>query len=193
MRVCRATERAEWVAEPAVPQSEQDVVQNAERGEELRGLVSARDAAARNLEGKASTEYVEGYTSIIRREPLGIVAGIAPWNYPYLTAVNSIIPALMSGNAVVLKHAASTILVAERFQKAFDRAKLPKGIFQHLVLSHKQTSEIISGGLANMVCFTGSGAGGKAISQGPASAMSASPALIFSRRGCERSGARGSS
>jgi acyl-CoA reductase-like NAD-dependent aldehyde dehydrogenase len=74
----------------------------------------------------------------------------------------------MSGNAVVLKHAASTILVAERFQKAFDRAKLPKGIFQHLVLSHKQTSEIISGGLANMVCFTGSVAGGKAMEEAAA-------------------------
>jgi acyl-CoA reductase-like NAD-dependent aldehyde dehydrogenase len=93
---------------------------------------------------------------------------IAPWNYPYLTAVNSVIPALMAGNTVVLKHAASTLLVAERFQQAFDRANLPKGVFQHLVLSHSQVGEIISAGLASMVCFTGSVAGGKAMEEAAA-------------------------
>src|SRR4029453_15598291 len=93
---------------------------------------------------------------------------IAPWNYPYLTAVNSIIPALMAGNTVILKHAASTLLVAERFQQAFDRAKLPNGVFQHLVLDHRLTAEIIAGGHANMVCFTGSVAGGKAMEEASA-------------------------
>jgi acyl-CoA reductase-like NAD-dependent aldehyde dehydrogenase len=104
----------------------------------------------------------------VKRDPLGVVFTIAPWNYPYLTAVNSVIPALMAGNTVVLKHAAQTLLVAERFQKAFDKAKLPKGVFQHLVLTHKQTADIISGGHANMVCFTGSVAGGKAMEQAAA-------------------------
>jgi acyl-CoA reductase-like NAD-dependent aldehyde dehydrogenase len=74
----------------------------------------------------------------------------------------------MAGNAVVLKHAANTLLVAERFQTAFDRAGLPKGVFQHLVLNHKQTSEIISASLADMVCFTGSVAGGEAIEKAAA-------------------------
>ena len=69
----------------------------------------------------------DGFLRFIRREPLGVVFTIAPWNYPYLTAVNSIIPAIMAGNTVVLKHAANTLLVAERFQKAFDKAKLPEG------------------------------------------------------------------
>jgi acyl-CoA reductase-like NAD-dependent aldehyde dehydrogenase len=110
----------------------------------------------------------DGFLRFIRREPLGVVFTIAPWNYPYLTAVNSIIPAIMAGNTVVLKHAANTLLVAERFQKAFDKAKLPKGVFQHLVLNHKQTADIISGGHANMVCFTGSVAGGKAMEQAAA-------------------------
>lgn len=110
----------------------------------------------------------EGFLRYVRREPLGVVFTIAPWNYPYLTAVNSIIPALMAGNAVVLKHAASTLLVAERFQAAFDRAQLPKGVFQHLVLTHGQTADVISGGLANMVCFTGSVAGGRAMEQASA-------------------------
>jgi acyl-CoA reductase-like NAD-dependent aldehyde dehydrogenase len=110
----------------------------------------------------------EGFVRYVKRDPLGVVFTIAPWNYPYLTAVNSIIPGLMAGNAVVLKHAASTLLVAERFQQAFDWAKLPKGVFQHLVLDHNQTAKIIAGGHANMVCFTGSVAGGKAMEEASA-------------------------
>jgi acyl-CoA reductase-like NAD-dependent aldehyde dehydrogenase len=110
----------------------------------------------------------EGFVRYVKRDPLGVVFTIAPWNYPYLTAVNSIIPGLVAGNAVVLKHAASTLLVAERFQQAFDRAKLPKGVFQHLVLDHKQTAEIIADGHADMVCFTGSVAGGKAMEEASA-------------------------
>jgi len=110
----------------------------------------------------------EGFLRYIKREPLGVVLTIAPWNYPYLTAVNSVIPALMAGNAVVLKHAASTLLVAERFQQAFDKARLPKGVFQHLVVNHQQAADIISGGHVNMVCFTGSVAGGRAMEQAAA-------------------------
>jgi acyl-CoA reductase-like NAD-dependent aldehyde dehydrogenase len=110
----------------------------------------------------------EGFVRYVKREPVGVVFTVAPWNYPYLTAVNSVIPGLMAGNAVVLKHAASTLLVAERFQQAFDRAKLPEGVFQHLVLDHKQTGEIIAAGLANMVCFTGSVTGGKAMEEASA-------------------------
>lgn len=98
----------------------------------------------------------DGFSRWINREPVGVVFAIAPWNFPYLTAVNSIVPALMAGNSVVLKHASSTLLIGERFQQAFDAAGLPKGVFQHLVLDHPKTGEIISGGLADMVCFTGS-------------------------------------
>src|SRR5688500_11014701 len=68
-----------------------------------------------------------GFRRRIVREPLGTVLVIAPWNYPYLTAVNSIVPALMAGNAVVLKHATQTLLVGERFAEAFRRAGLPEG------------------------------------------------------------------
>lgn len=104
-----------------------------------------------------------GFERRILREPLGVVFTIAPWNYPFLTTVNSVIPALMAGNTAVLKHAANTLLVAERFQDAFDAAGLPQGVFQHLVLDHTQTAQVIEGGLADMVCFTGSVAGGKAM------------------------------
>jgi acyl-CoA reductase-like NAD-dependent aldehyde dehydrogenase len=110
----------------------------------------------------------DGFTRHIVREPLGIVFTIAPWNYPYLTAVNSIIPALMAGNAVFLKHARQTLMVGERFAQAFEAAGLPEGLFNNLVLSHEQTSDLISGGHVDMVCFTGSVPGGAAMEQAAA-------------------------
>ncbi len=106
---------------------------------------------------------VDGFERYIERVPLGVVFAIAPWNYPYLTAVNSVIPALMSGNAVILKHAAQTLGVGERFQTACDRAGLPKGLFQNLVLSHAQTARVIETGRVDQVNFTGSVEGGHAI------------------------------
>jgi len=132
--------------------------------ERARCMISIAESSL----GRIDPGQKDGFLRYIKREPLGVVFTIAPWNYPYLTAVNSIIPALMAGNTVVLKHAAQTLLVAERFQKAFDAAKLPKGVFQHLALTHKQTADIISGGHANMVCFTGSVAGGVAMEQAAA-------------------------
>ncbi len=98
----------------------------------------------------------EGFTRLIRREPAGLVFTIAPWNYPYLTAVNTVVPALMAGNAVILKHAAQTLLVGERFQMAMDRAGLPRGLFRTLTLDHAATLRIIASGAVNQVCFTGS-------------------------------------
>jgi acyl-CoA reductase-like NAD-dependent aldehyde dehydrogenase len=101
----------------------------------------------------------------IKREPLGVVFVLAPWNYPYLTTVNSVMPALMAGNSVVLKHSDQTLLVAERFQKAFDQAGLPRGVFQHIVLNHAQSSRIIASRSVDMVAFTGSVAGGRAMEE----------------------------
>jgi NAD-dependent aldehyde dehydrogenases len=110
----------------------------------------------------------EGFRRYVRRDPLGIVLTIAPWNYPYLTAVNSIVPALMAGNAVLLKHATQTILVGDRFQAAMDRAGFPKGLFQNLVLSHDDTLKLIGSGQIDQVCFTGSVASGRTIEQAAA-------------------------
>lgn len=109
-----------------------------------------------------------GFRRYVKREPLGIVFVVAPWNYPYLTAVNTIAPALIAGNAVMLKHAAQTILVGERFQTAMDRAGLPKGLFANLVLTHDQTSTLLGAGSVDYVNFTGSVAGGRAIEQAAA-------------------------
>jgi len=107
----------------------------------------------------------EGFKRYVKRTPLGVVFVIAPWNYPFLTAVNSIIPAIMAGNTVVLKHAAQTQLVAERFQQAFDEAKLPAGVFQHLHVAGATAEQLVQDPRIAHVNFTGSVAVGHAVSR----------------------------
>ncbi len=138
---------------------------------ELRGFeerARAMIALAETALAPVVPAQKEGFKRYIRRDPLGVVLTIAPWNYPYLTAVNSIVPALMAGNAVVLKHAAQTLLVGERFQAACDKAGLPEGLFTNLCLGHAQVGKIIASRLADQVNFTGSVAAGKAIEQAAA-------------------------
>jgi acyl-CoA reductase-like NAD-dependent aldehyde dehydrogenase len=105
----------------------------------------------------------EGFTRFIRRDPVGVVFVIAPWNYPYLTAVNSVVPAILAGNAVLLKHSAQTPLCAERFDEAFRRAGLPDGLFHVLHLSHADTERVIRSPLVDFVAFTGSVEGGHSV------------------------------
>jgi betaine-aldehyde dehydrogenase/aminobutyraldehyde dehydrogenase len=85
--------------------------------------------AARVLEGKAAGEYVEGYTSLVRREPLGVVAGITPWNYPLMMAVWKIGPALAAGNVQILKPAEQTPLTTLRFAELAQEV-IPPGVLQ---------------------------------------------------------------
>ncbi|MFC3286055.1 aldehyde dehydrogenase family protein [Litchfieldella rifensis] len=101
-----------------------------------------------------------GFTRYITRESLGVSFIVAPWNFPFMTAVNAIVPAIMAGNTVILKHSAQTPLCAERIQQAFDEAGLPEGVFQHLHLSHEATEALIRDGRIDHVSFTGSVAGG---------------------------------
>ena len=110
----------------------------------------------------------DGFTRFIEKAPAGVVFVIAPWNYPYLTAVNSIVPALVAGNAVILKHAAQTLLVGERFAKAMEAAALPKGLFTNIVLTHDDTAGILSSHAVDHCVFTGSVAGGRAIEKAAA-------------------------
>ena len=110
----------------------------------------------------------EGFTRFIRRDPVGIVFTVAPWNYPLLTTVNSVIPALMAGNSVLLKPSAQTPLCGEHFVKAFEAAGLPEGVLQCLFLSHQNTAKIISSSAVDFVCFTGSVAAGQNIEQAAA-------------------------
>ncbi len=132
--------------------------------ERLRALIEISDEALAPIVPRESA----GLSRSIKRVPAGIVLVIAPWNYPYLTAVNSIAPALLAGNAVILKHAAQTILVGERFQAAMDRAGLPKGLFTNLVMDHETTARMIASREVDHVNFTGSVGGGRAIERAAA-------------------------
>jgi len=140
-------------------------------GSELNGLEDrARymiDIAEQELSEVLPGEK-QNYTRFIHREPLGVVLSIAPWNYPYLTAVNSIIPALMAGNCVILKHSAQTYLCADRFKQAFDKAGLDHGVFQVLYLDHRQTTELINNNLLDYISFTGSVTAGEIIERAAA-------------------------
>ncbi|WP_172151783.1 aldehyde dehydrogenase family protein [Pseudomonas tumuqii] len=109
-----------------------------------------------------------GFTRFIRREPLGVALVIAPWNYPYLTAVNAVMPALLAGNAVLLKHSAQTPLCAERMVAAFAEASLPDGVFQYLHLSHADTEQLIQAPAIQHVAFTGSVPGGAMVERAAA-------------------------
>lgn len=109
-----------------------------------------------------------GSTRYITREALGTVMVIAPWNYPFLTAINSIVPGLMAGNAVILKHASQTLLAGERFALAAERAGLPSGLFQNLVLNHADTEKLIGSGQIDHINFTGSVEGGRRIEKAAA-------------------------
>jgi acyl-CoA reductase-like NAD-dependent aldehyde dehydrogenase len=105
----------------------------------------------------------EGFTRFIRREPLGVVLNLPAWNFPYMTALNAVLPAIVAGNTVVMKHSSQTALVAEHFADCFAKAGLPKGVFQILNMSHEATAEAISSGFVDQVGFTGSTAGGRAV------------------------------
>jgi acyl-CoA reductase-like NAD-dependent aldehyde dehydrogenase len=96
-------------------------------------------------------EPKQSFERFIRREPLGVVLVLAPWNYPYLASVNAVIPALMAGNSVILKVSQQTPLVAERYAAAFREAGLPEGVFQHLQASYADVDRMIGDGRINFV------------------------------------------
>ncbi len=108
------------------------------------------------------------FRRMIKRVPHGVVLVVAPWNYPYMTAINTVAPALISGNAVMLKHASQTPLVGERMAKAFHEAGIPKGVFQNVFLDHQTTSDLIAAKSFGFVNFTGSVSGGRAMEQAAA-------------------------
>lgn len=118
---------------------------------------------AKNSLADIQVEKKDGFQRFIRRAPVGIVLVLAPWNYPYLTSVNVVIPALLAGNVVILKHAQQTPLCAERYAEAFEAAGLPKNVFQYLHISHEHVREMITDDRIHYVAFTGSVKGGKAI------------------------------
>jgi acyl-CoA reductase-like NAD-dependent aldehyde dehydrogenase len=108
---------------------------------------------------------IDGFERFVRREPLGVVLTLAPWNYPWLCAVNSIIPAMAAGNTVVLKHSSQTPLVSERLSEAAVAAGLPAGVFQHVHASHDQVAAMVADPRVGYVAFTGSVDGGHAVTR----------------------------
>ena len=113
-------------------------------------------------------EKSDKFERYISREPHGVVFVIAPWNYPYMTAINTVAPALMAGNTVVLKHASQTLLVGERLAQAFHEAGVPEDVFMNIFLDHDTTSRLISEGQFNFINFTGSVQGGRTIERAAA-------------------------
>jgi acyl-CoA reductase-like NAD-dependent aldehyde dehydrogenase len=136
------------------------------RGFQERALhmcsISAETLADLPVAGK------DGFERFIRREPLGVVLVLAPWNYPWLTSVNAVVPALLAGNSVILKMAAQTPLVAERYAEAFRAAGLPEGVFQFMHLGHEQVARVIGDARVGYVAFTGSVGGGHAVQRAAA-------------------------
>ena len=131
------------------------------RGFEERAnyMIENADRALEDIISKKDKEF----DNYVKKEPLGTIFVIAPWNYPFNTSVNSIVPSLLSGNTVILKHSSQTPLCAEQLFDAANKASLPKNIFQFLHLDHSSTSRVISDSRINHVLFTGSVSGGKEV------------------------------
>ena len=133
-------------------------------GGEFGGVNERADYMAKIAEQALAPIEVEDsgdFRRYIAREPHGVVLVIAPWNYPYLTSINTIVPGLIAGNAVIIKHASQTLLVGERIVKAFVSAGIPEDLFQNIFLDHVTTSELIAAKTFNFINFTGSVEGGR--------------------------------
>ena len=127
--------------------------------------------AARILEGKSAGEYMRGYTSMIRREPLGVVAGIAPWNYPLMMAVWKFGPALAAGNTQVLKPSEQTPLSLLRFAELAQDV-LPAGVFNVITGEGVPVGErLVSHPDVRLVSLTGDVSTGKAIARNAADTL----------------------
>ena len=127
--------------------------------ERARYMIEKSDQALKNITSKNDDEF----DNFISKDPLGTIFIIAPWNYPYNTSVNSVVPSLLSGNCVILKHSSQTPLCAEQLDKAAKSSGLPEGVFQFLHLDHATTSKIIADDRIDHVLFTGSVSGGRQV------------------------------
>ena len=127
--------------------------------ERAKYMIAKSEEALEKIISKKNNEF----DNFITKDPLGTIFIIAPWNYPYNTSVNSIVPSLLSGNTVILKHSSQTPLCAEQLSRAADLSGMPKGVFQFLHLDHQSTSKIISDKRIDHVLFTGSVSGGRQV------------------------------
>ncbi|MEC8595522.1 MAG: aldehyde dehydrogenase family protein, partial [SAR324 cluster bacterium] len=135
-------------------------------GFEERALYMGKIAAS-SLESLVIEES-SSFRRLIKREPHGVIFVVAPWNYPYLIAVNALVPGLIAGNAVILKHATQTLQVGERLAEAFHKVGIPEDVFQNVYLDHETTIELIRNRQFDFINFTGSVRGGKKMEQAAA-------------------------
>jgi acyl-CoA reductase-like NAD-dependent aldehyde dehydrogenase len=140
-------------------------------GGEFRGFNERSNYVASIAHDALAPIVVEksaAFERYIGREPHGVVFVIAPWNYPYMTAINTVAPALMAGNAVIIKHASQTLLVGERLVRAFNEAGVPEDVFMNIFLDHDTSSKLIADGQFDFINFTGSVEGGRSIERAAA-------------------------
>ena len=135
--------------------------------ERTRGMMALAPAAL----AEEALPARGGCERAITREPVGVVLAICPWNFPLLTAVNTVVPAVLAGNAVVIKHAERTPLCGEHFARAFAAAGAPEGLVAAVQTPHDATARLIASEKdVGFVAFTGSVAGGRAVYSAVASA-----------------------
>ncbi|KAF9377402.1 hypothetical protein CPB97_010219 [Podila verticillata] len=134
------------------------------KGTQDRGtyMVDVAEEALKDVEIE-DPALVGKFKRFIRKEPVGIVLIVAPWNYPYLSSLNGVLPSVLAGNSVILKHSSQTPLCGERYGQAWAEAGLPEGVFQCLHMSHTDTESLVKNPLINYVNFTGSVEGGHQI------------------------------
>jgi acyl-CoA reductase-like NAD-dependent aldehyde dehydrogenase len=133
---------------------------------EIATMIDRAETMCRLAETALADESLppkDGFDRFIRHEPLGVVLDIAAWNYPLLIAVNVIVPALLAGNAVLVKHARLTPLCGGHFADAFARTAVPAGLVAAVTLDHDATAGLIRSGSVDYVSFTGSVAGGRQV------------------------------
>jgi acyl-CoA reductase-like NAD-dependent aldehyde dehydrogenase len=146
-----------WQMGRPIRYAPREVTTAAARARRMTGLATG---ALADIAVDASSDDFELF---IRKVALGTVLVIPAWNYPYLIAVNSVVPALLAGNTVLLKHSSQTPLCAERFAEIFDAVGLPPGVFQYLHAGHAETERAVADPRVDFVAFTGSVRGGHAM------------------------------
>ena len=169
--VLKGVERLNQMADVVVQELAWQMGRPVKYGGEFRGFNERSNYVATIAADALAPMVVESsakFERYIEREPQGVVFVIAPWNYPYMTALNTIAPALMAGNTVVLKHASQTLLVGERFVQAFNEAGVPEDVFMNVFLDHDTTTKLIANGAFNFINFTGSVEGGRNIERAAA-------------------------
>ena len=169
--VMKAVEAVGAMNDVIVPELAHQMGRPVRYGGEFKGFNERATYMAEIAEAALAPIVLEdsaAFKRYIAREAHGVVLVIAPWNYPYMTAINTVAPALIAGNTVVLKHASQTLLVGERMAEAFHAAGIPADVFQNIVLDHDTTSALIAARAFDFVNFTGSVAGGRSIEQAAA-------------------------